>query len=124
MESTIDQVENLVNKAGDLVETKVELWKLKTAGKVAEAVTSVISKIAMVVLLGVALIILSLGVAYWIGSELNNIYYGFFIVGGFYVLAGLLILAFRDVLIKKPLSNIIIDRLIKDDSEKENLQPE
>jgi hypothetical protein len=122
MESTIDQLENLVNKAGDLVETKVELWKLKAAGKVAEAVTSVISKIAMVVLMGVALIILSLGVAYWIGSELHNIYYGFFIVGGFYVLAGLLILAFRNVLIKKPLSNIIIDRLIKDDVEKENLQ--
>ena len=96
-----------------MAESKVEMWKLKAVGKISETVASVISKIAIVVLMSVALLILSLGVAWWIGIQLKNVYYGFFIVGGFYALAGLFILAFRKHLIKRPLSNIIIDRLIK-----------
>lgn len=111
--STIDQIEALMSKAGDLAETKAELWKLKTVNKVSETVASVISKIAIVVLIGLALIIFSLGGAFWIGAAMGNIYYGFFIVGGFYVLIGILVHVFRRTLIKKPIANIIIDRIIK-----------
>lgn len=111
--STIDHIEALVSKASDLAETKAELWKLKTVNKVSETVASVISKIAIVVLIGLAVIILSLGAAYWIGYMMGNVYYGFFIMGGFYILLGILIHVFRRQLIKKPISDIIIDRLIK-----------
>lgn len=111
--STLDQIESLFTKAGDLAETKAELWKLKTVNKVSETVASIISKIAIVALLALAVIIISLGLAYWIGYMLKNVYYGFFIVGGFYVLLGILIHVFRRQIIKRPISNIIIDRLIK-----------
>ena len=113
MQTTIDHIESLVAKAGDMAESKVEMWKLKAVGKISETVASVISKIAIVVLMSLALFILSLGLAWWIGIQLKNVYYGFFIVGGFYALTGLFILAFRKTLIKRPISNIIIDRLIK-----------
>ena len=111
--STIDKIESLITKAGDLAETKAELVKLKTVNKVSEAAASVLSTIAIVVLLALALIIVSLGLAYWIGYLLDNIYYGFFIVGGFYILLGVILHVFRKRLIKKPIANIIIDRLIK-----------
>ncbi len=113
MTSTIEQIEHLVSKAGDLAETKAELWKLKTVNKVSESVASIISKITIVVLIGLALIIFSLGAAFWLGAVMNNLYYGFFIVGGFYLLLGILVHVFRRELIKKPISNIIIDRIIK-----------
>jgi hypothetical protein len=113
MESTIEHIESLISKASELAETKAELWKLKTVGKVSETVSSLLSKIAIVILGGIALLILSLGAAFWIGEELDNIYYGFFIVGGFYALAGLLVYAFRNSLIKKPVSNLIIGKIVK-----------
>lgn len=113
MQSTLEHLETIVSRAGDLAETKVELWKLKAADKISETVSSIISKIAIVILLAVALIIFSLGAAYWIGAELGNIYYGFFIVGGFYALAGLLLYVFRKNWIKIPLSNLIIEKIIK-----------
>jgi len=113
MESTVEQIESIISKAANLAETKVELWKLKAAGKISETVTSLISKIAIVVLAGIALIILSLGAAYWIGTRLNNLYYGFFIVGGFYALAGLFVYVFRKNLIKRPITNLIIDKVVK-----------
>jgi hypothetical protein len=32
MNSIIDHIENLVSRAGDIAETKVELWKLRAVG--------------------------------------------------------------------------------------------
>ena len=43
-----------------------------------------------------AISVISIGAALWIGSTLGNISYGFFIVGGFYCLAGLLVYFFRE----------------------------
>ena len=91
MQSTIEHIETLVSKAGDLAETKAELWKLKAVGKISETVSSIISIIAIVVIAGVALTILSFGGAYWIGTQLGNVAYGFFIVGGFYALVALVV---------------------------------
>ena len=113
MQSIIDNIENLVSRAGDIAETKVELWKLRAVGKVSETVSSLISVIAIVILIVTAIIILSLGIAFWIGSEIGKTSYGFFIVGGFYVLVGFLVYVFRRKLIKTPLSNLIINKFIK-----------
>lgn len=113
MQSTIEHIENLVSKAGDVAETKVELWKLRAAGKISETVSSLISVIAIVIITVAAITILSIGVAFWIGSEMGKTSYGFFIVGGFYALVGLLVHLFRRSWIKNPLSNLIIDKIIK-----------
>ena len=113
MHSTIEHIENLVSKAGDIAETKVELWKLRAAGKTAETVSSLISVIAIVIITGAAISILSIGLAFWIGGEMGKISYGFFIVGGFYAFVGLLVHLFRRSWIKMPLSDMIINKLIK-----------
>ncbi len=114
MQTTINHLESIITKAGEVAETKVELWKLRAAGKISETVSSMISKIALVILLGLAITIFSFGAAYWLGSALGNVYYGFFIVGGFYVLVGLLVYVFRDQWIKGPVSSLIIDKILKD----------
>lgn len=113
MHTAVEHIENLVSKAGDLAETKMEIWKLKAAGKISETVSSVISLIAIVILAGAALTILSIGAAFWIGREMNNTSYGFFIVGGFYAFVGLLVFIFRKHWIKGPLSNLIAEKISK-----------
>jgi O-antigen/teichoic acid export membrane protein len=111
MQSTIKHIEDFVSKAGDLAETKVELWKLRATAKISETISSLISVIAIAILIVVAVTIVSLGVAFWIGSEMGNISYGFFIVGGFYAFAGLLVYLFRKKWIKRPVSNLIINKI-------------
>ena len=113
MQSTIKHLEDFVSKAGDLAETKVEIWKLKAAGKISETVSSLISVIAIVILTGVAITILSFGAAFWIGSEMGHLSYGFFIVGGFYAFVGLMVFLFRRQWIKTPISNLLIHKIIK-----------
>lgn len=113
MQSTIKHIEDFVSKAGDVAETKVELWKLRAAGKISETVSSLISVIAIAIITCVAITIVSFGLAFWIGSEMGNMSYGFFIVGGFYAFAGLLLFLFRKQWIKDPVSNLVIDKIIK-----------
>src|SRR5436189_144780 len=71
MQSIIDNIENLVSRAGEIAETKVELWKLRAAGKISETVSSIISVIAVVILTITAITILSIGGAFWIGSAMG-----------------------------------------------------
>jgi hypothetical protein len=113
MQSTIRHIEDFVSKAGDLAETKVELWKLRAAGKISETISSLISMIAISVFIVLAITIASFGLAYLIGSEMGHLSYGFFIVGGFYAVAGLLAYLFRKKWIKNPVRNLVIDKIIK-----------
>lgn len=113
MQSTIKHIEDFVSKAGDLAETKAALWKLGAAGKISETVSSLMSVIATAMLIGLAVITLSFGVAFWIGSEMGELSYGFFIVGGFYLLIGLLVFVFRREWIKNPINNLVINKIIK-----------
>lgn len=113
MQSTIQHIESIISKAGDLAETKVELFKLKAASNVSEAVSSIVSKIAILLIAGIAILILSFAAAFWIGSEIDSTAGGFLIVGGFYALIGIIIYAMRSTLIKKPISELIIDKLSK-----------
>ena len=113
MLSAIDHMENILSKAGDLAETKAELWKLKAAGKISETLSSLISIISVVLLTVTAITILSIGAAFWVGTQLGSTSYGFFIVGGFYALVGLLIFLFRQKWIKTPVNNLIIHKIIK-----------
>ncbi len=113
MSSTIRHIEDFVTKAGDLAETKVELWKLRAAQKISETISSLISVIAIAILTCVAITIVSLGIAFWIGSEMGHLSYGFFIVGGFYAFVGLLVYVFRKKWIKNHVRNLVIDKIIK-----------
>ncbi len=113
MQSAIHQIETIVTKAGELLETKSEILKLKAVDKISETVSSVISIIAIVMLACVSFTIFSFGIAFWIGTELGSFHYGFFVVGGFYILAGLVLYFAREKLIKGPLRDIIIDKIIK-----------
>ncbi len=113
MPSPFKHIDNLISKAGDIAETKVEVWKLQAAGKIATTVSSLISVMTIAIITVAAITIISMGAAFWIGSSLGKTSYGFFIVGGFYAFFGILVYLFRNSWIKKPLDNLIIDKIVK-----------
>lgn len=113
MQSTIQHIESIISKAGDLAETKVELFKLKATSNVSEAVSSIVSKLAIIMIACLTLLLLSFAAAFWLGSVVDSTALGFLIVGGFYALTGIIIYSMRSTLIKKPISELIIDKLSK-----------
>lgn len=113
MQSTIDQFGLLVEKAKEIAETRVEIIKLQAAQKVSLTLSSIVTMMAIGLLALLVIIIGSIGLAILIGNTLGHLSYGFFIVCGFYLLLGLILVFFRKQILGNPIRNIIIDKIIQ-----------
>jgi hypothetical protein len=56
---------------------------------------------------------LNLGIAFWLGEILGEVFYGFFIVAAFYILTGLIIRIFLNKWIKRLVGDYFIKRILK-----------
>ena len=112
MESTAAQIQEIVSKTREVIETRVKLCKLKAVDKGSEVISSLSATVIVLVLALLFFVFLSFGLAYLIGEWLGKVYYGFLIMAGIYGLAGLLIYSFRKKFIKGPVSNRLIDRIL------------
>ena len=112
MEYKANSFEALFERAGDYFETRIELLKLKSADKTSDAVSSFASGLAVFFVFSFSVIILSIGLALWIGDAIGTSYYGFFIVGGAYFIIGLIVYLFRKQLIKRAVANSFIDKVL------------
>lgn len=103
----------LLEKAENYSKTTIELFKLHAIDKSADVVSSLVSRLAICLVVALFILILNVGVALWIGELLGKSYYGFFLLAGFYALIGTLLYIFRHQWIKYPVSNSIIKQILK-----------
>ena len=113
MEEDPNLLELLLERATDYGKTSVELVKLKALDKTADLVSSIIPFSVFILLISTFLIFLNLGIAFWLGEILGKVFYGFFIVAGFYILAGLIIRIFLNKWIKRLVGDYFIKRILK-----------
>jgi hypothetical protein len=106
-------LDKLFEKAGDYLETRLDLVKLKTTQTTSDIVSSLISKAAVLLFIIIFLIMLNIGLAMLIGEAMGKTYYGFFVVGLFYALVGLMVHVFRRQWIKHPVSDKIIKKMTR-----------
>jgi hypothetical protein len=112
MENHTNTIKSLFQEAGDYLEIRLELLKLKAVDKCCTVVSSVVTGLSIALIGFVFFFILNFGVAFWLGEVLGRLYYGFFIVAGFYALIGLVFYIFRNKIFKEPLCNMIIKKLL------------
>ncbi len=113
MESILDHIETIGKKAAGLAETKIELAKLRATEKLSDITSTVISLVAIVFSIILAFVVISVGIAFSIGYSLGHVSYGFYIIGAFYLLLGLLLFLFRKQWLINPISNLLIDKMTK-----------
>ena len=113
MENNTSTIETLFEKAEDYTRTTAELVKLKAVDKTADVVSSMLSRGAVSIVFVMFTFLVNIGLSLWIGELLGKMYYGFFVVSSFYLLVSILLYVFRDPLIKMPVSNFIIERMLK-----------
>ncbi len=88
--------------ARSYIESSRQFYKLKGFKVLMKAVMVFVKIASVSIMLILALLFLSISAAFWIGSELDKTSLGFLIVGGFYLLLGVIIYLFRHSL-RKPL---------------------
>jgi len=112
MDSKPTNIEELFQKLKEYADVRLDLFKLRSINKMSGFMASVITIVILTALFTGVILCLTIGLALLIGHWLGNAYYGFFIVGGIYLIAGLVIYSMRDKLIKIKVSNKLIKELI------------
>jgi hypothetical protein len=113
METTAKTIEALYERAEAYSLTTYELTKLKVLQTTTIVVTSLVSRLSVVLMISMFALVFNIGIALLLGELLGKNYYGFFIVAAFYLLAGIILHFFLHKWIKKPLSDLIITQALQ-----------
>lgn len=102
------KTENLTDHVTEYIETYVTLNILKATEKAAGVASQGITGLLLAVFGFFFLLLINIGVGYWIGQKLNNMLAGFAIIAGFYGLLMILLIAMRKNVLLPFLRNLII----------------
>ncbi|WP_298396888.1 hypothetical protein [Flavobacterium sp.] len=112
METFAKNKDLLFDKIEKYTDTSIDLIKLNAVEKSADVLSSLTSSIVVFIIFAMFTLFVNIGVSLFIGKLLNENYLGFLIVSTFYLVVGILVYYNRHKLIKTPLSNMIIIKLL------------
>jgi fatty acid desaturase len=113
MEDNAKLIKSLLEKVTEYGKTSLELAKLRALDKTSDVVSSLLPQLFIILLIATFMLLLSVGLAVWLGEILGKIYFGFFLVAAFYGLAGIIIHFFMHKWLKKMVRNNFIKQVLK-----------
>ena len=113
MEENTSLIEALIEKTVEYGKSSYDLAKLKILDKISELVSTVIQQVVVFIILLSFFLFLSLGIAFWLGQILGEIYFGFFVVAVFYGISAILTYSFLRKWIKRLVGNAFIKQVLK-----------
>lgn len=107
-------VEQLFGKVESYVKTTLELYRLKAIDKITDVFATIASSIIIGVIIALCFILLSVGLALYLGSILGKNYYGFFALAGVYGVIAVLMVVNKRKWIEIHLNNFLIKQIFKE----------
>lgn len=107
-------VKELLDKTVEYAETNIDLIKLKLINKSSSITSALLAYIIIAVFVFMFFMLLSIGVAIWIGKIIGETYYGFFITGGIFLLLIIVLYTLRNRWLKIPIANSLLQSLHND----------
>ena len=98
-----ENAEDLKNQAKELIDANLKYYKL-WGFKILMKSTSIMLKVFLLaIMLLIVTLFFSIALAIGIGYALDNMAYGFLIVGGIYLILAIIVYKYQDKLTEKPL---------------------
>ena len=113
MENQSTSIEVLIERVKSYIDTRIDLLKLKAIDKSSSFLSLLITMIAVILISFIFFIFLNIGIALYLGDLLGKAYYGFFIIAAFYIIVGLVLFSLREKLLKTPIINAMIKKLME-----------
>jgi len=113
MEDNAKLIEKLLERVVEYGKTSSELLKLKALDKASDVFSSLALRSVAFILFASFMLFLNLGLAFWLGDITGKAYYGFFLVGGFYILTAIVISLFMRKWLIRITRDYIIKHLLK-----------
>lgn len=120
MDNIATNFEKLYDKAKEYTETSLELYRLNAIDKTADVVSSLFARLALLIVVAMFSLLINIALSLYIGKLLDEMYLGFLIVSGFYLVLSIVIYFYSDKFLKIPLTNLIIEKLLKTKVKKTN----
>lgn len=109
MKDKVILIEMLYDKFEQYTKTSVELYKLKAIDKTTDVLATLIAKLVLAVFFTLFFILITIGLALYIGDLLGKSYLGFFVLALIYGIIALIL----KINSKKILENRLNDYLVK-----------
>jgi len=109
-----EKIEDSLEHIGAYVQTRLDLMLLNISDKVANSAATAAVLFILWSLSSFILIFLSIGLAWWIGQEIDSMPAGFFIVAGIYILLTIILYVVAKKVIRPNLTNQILKRWTHD----------
>ena len=116
----IKKVEDLFDHAREYVNIRIDEVKLAVAERVSAVMAMVIATAVVNIIFLLCLVFASAAGAFALGVWLKSYWLGFLVVAGLYFLAGLLVWAAKERLIRAPIMNAIIRQLFKNNEDEKD----
>lgn len=113
MEKLATNIEMLLEKAQDYTKSSIELLKLNAIDKTADITASITFRLVFGLLVAMFSLFVNIGISLYLGKVLGEVYIGFLIVSGFYLVLAIVLYLFRNQLIKTPITNLVIKKLLE-----------
>jgi len=110
-DSTI--VDTLFERVKEFGITYTELLKLRAIDFASEVISSIIPDILFTSFILLVLFFLNLALALWLGDITGRLYLGFLLVGGFYLVLGLVLKLFMRGWLKKRIGDYFVKHIFR-----------
>ena len=117
-----ENISELKDNLRQYLETRISYYGISAFEKAVKILTAITSRVFVSLLLVIALVFLSAAVAIYLGSILESTELGLLIVGGIYLLLGIVFYAFRKKIFSPIIIRSLADVFFKDDDEDEKNQ--
>lgn len=112
MENLASNLSKLYDQAEQYSKTSLELIKLNFIDKASNVISSLAVVVTLALIGAIFTLFFNIGISFLLGRMLDNYALGFLIVSGFYVVLGIIVYAFRKSLIKVPIDNLVVGKLM------------
>ncbi|MGA9637440.1 hypothetical protein [Flavobacterium sp.] len=113
METIATNIELLYEKAKDYAEINIELIKLNSIDKIADVLSSIVSRIVIFMFVVMFVLLVNIALSLYLGELLGKDYLGYSVVAAFYLILVIIINYNKDKIIKVPITNLVIAKLLK-----------
>jgi len=109
-------LESLLEKAELYAKTNIDILKLKAIDKLTDVISTIVAKLATIVVALIAIFLVNIAASLWIGELVGKSYLGFLIVAGFYILVALTMHFNKGSLLKTRVKKSIVSQLLNKNS--------
>ena len=115
MEDSFAKAEDLAVHIKEYMNNRIESVKLSAAEKSSKMLANLIAMAAVLLVFLFVIVFASIALAYALAKLTGELYWGFLIVAGIYLLLGSLIWLLKEKILRFPIMNAMLHQLFKED---------